>query len=87
MPGSGVRQAKFQDAGLEVELAACGKPSVSWAGSPAEALAEIQAKARFRGLTRIAVIEAEVAPRTWIALLTYVNEHVGDPLAAYLHVA
>jgi len=74
-------QAKFQS-WLEVELAACAA-QCELGHVPAEALAEIQAKARFEP-ERIAVIEAEVRHDV-IAFLTNVNEHVGDA-GRYIHV-
>jgi len=74
-------QAKFQT-WLEVELAACAA-QCELGRVPAEALAEIQAKARFEP-ERIAVIEAEVRHDV-IAFLTNVNEHVGDS-GRYIHV-
>ena len=74
-------EAKFQG-WLDVELAAC-EANCTLGRVPAEAMAEIRAKARFE-VARILEIEAEVRHDV-IAFLTNVNEHVG-PVGRYIHV-
>ncbi len=73
--------AKFQS-WLDVEIAAC-EANARLGRVPAEALAEIRAKARFE-VPRILEIEAEVRHDV-IAFLTNVNEHVGDA-GRHIHV-
>ena len=74
-------EAKFQS-WLDVEIAATAA-NVELGQVPAEALAEIRAKACFE-VARILEIEAEVRHDV-IAFLTNVNEHVGDA-GRYIHV-
>ena len=74
-------QAKFQS-WLDVEIAATAA-QCQLGRVPAEALAEIRAKAAF-SVERILEIEAEVRHDV-IAFLTNVNEHVGDA-GRYIHV-
>ena len=74
-------QAKFQS-WLDVEIAATAA-QCQLGRVPAEALAEIRAKANFT-VERILEIEAEVRHDV-IAFLTNVNEYVGDA-GRYIHV-
>ena len=74
-------EAKFQS-WLDVEIAATAA-NRELGRVPAEALAEIRAKASFE-VARILEIEAEVRHDV-IAFLTNVNEHVGDA-GRYIHV-
>ena len=74
-------QAKFQS-WLDVEIAAT-EANVELGAVPAEALAEIKARATF-SVERILEIEAEVRHDV-IAFLTNVNEHVGDA-GRHIHV-
>jgi len=74
-------QAKFQS-WLDVEIAATAA-QCQLGRVPAEALAEIRAKASFQ-VERILEIEAEVRHDV-IAFLTNVNEYVGDA-GRYIHV-
>ncbi|MCP9849156.1 adenylosuccinate lyase [Cyanobium sp. Morenito 9A2] len=74
-------QAKFQS-WLDVEIATTAAQS-QLGRVPAEALAEIRAKAAFE-VERIEAIEAEVRHDV-IAFLTNVNEHVGEA-GRYIHV-
>ena len=75
------QDAKYQ-AWLDVELAACRALAVR-GQIPADALAEIEAKAAFDS-TRIAEIELEVKHDV-IAFLTSVAEHVG-PSSRFIHL-
>ena len=75
------KDAKYQ-AWLDVELAACRALAVR-GQIPADALAEIEAKAAFDS-TRIAEIELEVKHDV-IAFLTSVAEHVG-PSSRFIHL-
>ncbi len=81
MGGLWSEEAKFQS-WLEVEIAAC-EANCQLGRIPAEAMAEIRAKAGFE-VPRILEIEAEVRHDV-IAFLTNVNEHVGDA-GRYIHV-
>lgn len=67
---------------LEVEVAVC-EAQAELGYIPAEAVAEIKAKAKFDPL-RIEVIEAEVR-HDMIAFLTNLNEHIGDA-GRYVHL-
>ncbi|MBZ0186478.1 MAG: adenylosuccinate lyase [Candidatus Obscuribacterales bacterium] len=74
-------EAKYQS-WLDVEIAVC-KAQVELGAIPAEALAEIEKKARF-DVNRILEIEKEVKHDV-IAFLTNVNENVGDA-GRYIHL-